>query len=100
MKLTKRFKTKKLKKTSLPLFIGALVVLIPIIYLSLNKTQEAEAAWWDDTWTYRKKVTFGNTGSSEADKKVKFNIIYSFINIKGIYYLFFPNKNKLKTKKK
>lgn len=51
---------------TLSLVISLIRVLIP--------PKEASAAWYDEAWAYRTKITFGNTGAADSNKKVKFDI--------------------------
>lgn len=72
-------KTKNLKlkidKRKLLSFIGSLLLLVIVSGLGFKwLSNPAQAGWFDDNWTYRKKVTVGNTGSADASKKVKFDI--------------------------
>ena len=56
----------KPKKKILPAIILAVVVALPIyLYLTKNKTQTAEAGWWDDNWTYRKQINVTNGSGSD-----------------------------------
>ena len=63
----------RLKHSMLPFAIGILLILIPITYLVTKHSQEV-AAWYDDNWNYRVKYTINNTGSADANKKVKADI--------------------------
>src|SRR3989344_5272764 len=54
---------------------SVLAVLTLITGLQLFiRPDSVKAAWFDDAWAYRTKITFGNTGSADANKKVKFDI--------------------------
>lgn len=51
-----------------------LIIFLPMVILSLVKgAKKTEAAWWDDTWQFRKKVVATNTsGSAITDYQVGF----------------------------
>src|SRR3989344_6456101 len=57
----------------LPLSIVILLLLGPIVYLSIFKSESVQA-WCDDNWKYRVKYSISNSGSADSDKKVKFDI--------------------------
>jgi hypothetical protein len=70
-KILKNIKSNK--KTAIPFLVGVLVILIPILYLQFRKPESAEA-WFNDNWTYRKKLTITNAGAADSDKRVKFDV--------------------------
>ncbi len=52
-----------------------IILLAPLLFLLLTKApQTVSAGWWDDNWNYKTKIIFGNSGSADTDKKVKFDI--------------------------
>src|SRR3989344_3238358 len=55
--------------TAMIVVIALLVNLIPRYF-----TKPVSAAWFDEAWSYRTAINFGNTGSADTDKKVKFDI--------------------------
>lgn len=59
------FEKKSLNKT----IALTLAVFVPImvIYSMFNRTN---AAWYDDAWQYRSKVTFTNSGTAQTDQRV------------------------------
>jgi hypothetical protein len=73
--ITKNLKLpRKRKRYLLLIALGLVIILTPLaIYLAKNP-QGAAAGWWDDGWQYRKKITFGNSGTANTHKKVKFDI--------------------------
>src|SRR5690348_3688368 len=52
--------------------LGILVVLLPLAFLKLFTPQSAEAVWFDDSYSYRQKVTI--TGSADTNKKIKLDV--------------------------
>ena len=64
--------TKKRKKLLISLV--TIVILIPSLILMFKKPQEAEAAWFDDSYGYRVKSVVSNGGSSQTDFQVKITI--------------------------
>lgn len=69
----KSFKGKKNRRI-LPLALGLLLALTPLAIYKATRPSRSDAAWFDDGWRYRQKITFGNTGSADTNKKVKFDI--------------------------
>ncbi len=62
------------RRTRLLFLITALFILLPLFYLTAKYSRPADAAWFDDSFAYRKKITIGNTGSADSDKKVLIDI--------------------------
>ena len=60
------------KKYLIPISIGMLIVLAPVIWLSINNPDKVRADWFDDNWHYRKKINITNTGAADSNKKVLF----------------------------
>ncbi|MDC0449168.1 DUF2341 domain-containing protein, partial [bacterium] len=60
--------------------IGALIVLIPIVYLTLKTPTKVAADWWDDSWEYRKHITIDNTKVSGASNHSYFPVLISTID--------------------
>lgn len=66
-------------KTILPkekpyLLISALITLLilaPAAYLLTKKPKQTEAAWFNDSWLYRKRVPITNSGSNTSNQYVK-----------------------------
>lgn len=54
--------------------LGVIVILLPIVGLALYKPADTKAEWFNDSWQYRQRVNFGNTGAADANKKVKFDV--------------------------
>lgn len=49
-----------------------LIVLFIIAPITLiTRTPKAEAAWWNDSWQYRKAIDLGSAGSDQTDFQVK-----------------------------
>ena len=47
-----------------------LVIGIPLaVYFARNATI-TEAGWWDELWNYRKRISLGNSGSAQTNKRV------------------------------
>ena len=59
-----RSKIKRSRRRVLPLAIGIVVILVPIIVSNVRKSREVKAEWWDDTWLYRKSSGIGDTGAA------------------------------------
>lgn len=53
---------------------GVLLLGVPLAVYTLRNPSSSQAVWYDDTFAYRKKLTIGNTGSADTNKKVKFDI--------------------------
>ena len=68
--LRSRFPT--YKKYLVPISVGMLIVLIPIVWLTAKNPDKVLADWFDDNWHYRKTITISNTGLPDADKKILF----------------------------
>jgi len=60
------------KKYLVPVSVGMLIVLLPVIWLSIKNPDKVRADWFDDNWHYRKKITITNNGTADADKKILF----------------------------
>src|SRR3972149_3700920 len=67
-------KFKRFTRKRILTFLSTLLVLVIGSFTFLRLTSPASAAWFDDSWAYRTKITFGNTGSADSNKKVKFDI--------------------------
>src|SRR3989344_6341734 len=54
---------------------GALAsMLLLITLLNAMNAKKSQAAWYDDTYAYRQKITFGNTGAAVVNQKVKLDV--------------------------
>jgi len=55
------------KYARLPLLIGALLLLtlIPFALFRGSQAPEAEAAWWDNSWRYRKPIQVTNNTTQQ-----------------------------------
>lgn len=74
MKLDHGF-SKKFKKGTLIASLIVLGIVIPVILFQVfGRKQDVEAGWFDDSWAYRKNITFGNTGASAFNQKVNIAI--------------------------
>ncbi len=69
LNITKHF-LKLIKKVHLRTWIGIflIAILLPVIILSLYKSQSSQAAWFDDGWTYRMKVPITAHTGAETNK--------------------------------
>lgn len=55
-------------------FLGLIIALPLVWYFRLHNSQEV-AAWWDDAWSYRKRIDLTNNTSSDlTDFQVSFTI--------------------------
>lgn len=55
--------------------LAILIVFVPVALILLwSGGRSAAAAWFDELFAYRQALTIGNTGSADANKKVKFDI--------------------------
>ena len=63
-------------KRKIMLFSLALILItLPILYLVYKYKPKAEAAWWNETWLYRRVVNITNSsGSNLTDFQVSFNL--------------------------
>ena len=72
MKLIKNLKLKiKNWKRLIP---GFLIILISLFAFARLTARSAEAAWFDDTWAYRQKVTFTHTADITSERRVTVTI--------------------------
>jgi len=60
------------KKYLVPVSIGMLIVLVPVVWLSVKNPDKVFADWFDDNWHYRKTITLTNPGAPDSDKKILF----------------------------
>ena len=67
-------KFKRFTRKRILTFLSTLLVLVIGSFTFLRLTSPASAAWFDDSWAYRTKITIGNTGAADSNKKVKFDI--------------------------
>jgi len=68
-----RFFTKTKLRKILSSILAILIVLTSVRF-AFFQPKEVEAAWFNDNWTYRTKITFGNSGAAVNNQKVKFDI--------------------------
>ena len=75
MKISKLFVwfTATRKRKILSSILAILIVLTSIRFAFFN-SKEVEAAWFDDTYIYRKAITFTENTTADSNKKVKFDI--------------------------
>lgn len=50
-----------------------LVISIPLAVYFARNASTTEAGWWDELWNYRKRISLGNSGSSQTSKRVSIN---------------------------
>ncbi len=65
------------KRKIRPVVIYALIViaiLVPVIYIVNNRATKSEAAWWDDSWSYRQRIPITNSGSAQTDYEISFTL--------------------------
>src|SRR5690606_3867720 len=55
----------------LSLFIASIFFLIQFLN---RRSASASSDWYNDGWLYRRVISFGNTGSSESDRKVQVDV--------------------------
>ena len=60
------------KKFLIPVSLGMLIVLAPVVWLSVKNPDKVFADWFDDNWHYRKTITITNPGAPDSDKKILF----------------------------
>lgn len=53
---------------------GAIALLGFFVFKIFFAPVVTEAAWYDDNYNFREKVTFGNTGAADSNKKVKLDV--------------------------
>ena len=56
------------------LSLAFLLVASPLLYSSLRSGKKAEAAWWDETWLYRKVVQVNNNTSTQNNVYIALTI--------------------------
>lgn len=55
--------------------LALILITLPILYLVYKYKPKAEAAWWDETWLYRKAVNITNSsGENLTDFQVSFTL--------------------------
>ena len=60
------------KKTLITILsISTLLILGPSVYFGLLRPGKVSGGWFNDSWLYRKAITFNNSGSAVANQKVK-----------------------------
>ncbi|OGG02502.1 hypothetical protein A2Z33_01750 [Candidatus Gottesmanbacteria bacterium RBG_16_52_11] len=47
-----------------------LIAFLPLVIMTLRNARKTEAVWYDDSWQYRARVTFTNSGGGANDRKV------------------------------
>jgi len=53
---------KQSRKKMFPFALGALAIMVPVLFLVLKSPHPAEAAWYGTTgWYYRQKITIDHT---------------------------------------
>src|SRR3989344_255929 len=70
----KEFKKTSPKKIFKRVLILVCILSVALIGLFLLSKGDTSAAWLNDNWLYRARITIGNTGAADSDKKVKFDI--------------------------
>lgn len=50
-------------------FLIAVVIILPLYSFFFSK--ETSAAWWNDTWMYRKSIAIANSSSAQTNTQVK-----------------------------
>ena len=66
-----KFKFRKLNNTEIAsTIVIALVIVLSLIYLFRNP-EETEAAWWNDSWSYRQAISISNSGSTQNNVQFK-----------------------------
>lgn len=73
IKKIRRLLTKTRRRKILSTALAILILLTSIRFVFF-KPQEIHAGWWDDAWHYRKPLTIDNSGGSDSNKKVKFDV--------------------------
>jgi len=46
------------------------LLLIGVLVTFYNKDNKVEAGWWNDGWTYRKRIPIANAGTEQTDFQV------------------------------
>jgi len=60
------------KKTLITILsISTLLILGPMVYFGLLRPGKVSGGWFNDSWLYRKAITFNNSGSAASNQKVK-----------------------------
>jgi hypothetical protein len=54
-------------------FTGVSLILLPILFFTLFKPNTAEATWFDDTFAYRKKITFTHNAAL-TDRRISITV--------------------------
>lgn len=60
------------QKRRLPLLVSGsfLLILAPTLFLIIRNANKVDAAWWDDTWHYRKSVSVSSASADQTDFQV------------------------------
>ena len=64
---------KQKRRAFFPFALGALFILLPIAYFSVNKPKTAQAAWWDDSYAYRQEISFTHNAAL-TERSVTFSL--------------------------
>lgn len=62
------------KKINLRRIIILFVAFTLVAGYFLKLSSKSLATWYDDNYLYRQKITIGNTGAADTNKKIKFDI--------------------------
>lgn len=63
---------KKLRLRTL-IALGIITLLLPIVIFTLYRPNTPEAAWFDESWLYRKRILVTNNTSQETNKYIAFD---------------------------
>lgn len=62
-------------------FTGLLLILAPIAYLVLRNPKPTEAAWWNDSWLYRRSISINYSGDTTL---VNFQVELDEVDVDGL----------------
>lgn len=68
--MKKRLNYRKILRPMGTIALCLLVLLGPLLYLSLGKIEKVEAAWYDDAYAYRHKLTFTHNADISSNRSV------------------------------
>jgi putative endonuclease len=73
-KIKNVFKSKNSKKIFGYIFVILFIISSAVFYNMFKSSEEAEATWWDDTWSYRRAITVTNNTTEESEVYINLSI--------------------------
>src|SRR3990167_7476261 len=54
--------------------LGLIIILSPLVYFTILKPSDSQAAWWNGDYKYRTAYSFTATSAVSAERKVKIDV--------------------------